>query len=143
MLTDMAESPNRTARDTGGALRDPIIREYADTQRAALELRVDAIVHRLRTRDVSDGGSRRLVDSMLRAKPYMLTPFRRPGMPNNSDGVERTIRHHVRPRSTRRILPDWAAAKNAGALRSIYVTGDMHGWIPGDILGGRRDASPF
>lgn len=61
--------------------------------------RVDAIANWFLTGDISDEGSRRLADSMLRAKPGMFTSFCHQGMPNNSNGVERTMRHyHVRTR---------------------------------------------
>lgn len=111
------------------------------TQRAALARRVDAIADWFLSGDIFDEGSCRLADSMLRVQPDMFTSFCHQGMPNNSNGVERTIRHHhVRTRRMQCILPDWTA-KNAGSLRSIYATCDIHGRIPGDILDGRRDAS--
>ena len=35
------------------------------------------------------------------------------------------------------------SSQRIGTLRSIYATCDMHGWIPSNILGGRRDTRPF
>ena len=144
VTTEMAGGPLESACDIDGALRNPQIREYADAQRAVLEKQVDVIIEGFRTGEVSDEESRNLAGSLEHAKPNMFVSPYYPGMYNNTNGVERVIRHdHVRPRSTQRLLPDWKAAKNAGTLRSIYATCRLNGWVPGDILGRRRDFDPF
>ena len=118
---------------------NPQIRKYADAQKRKLEKRVDAICERFRTGEVSDEESRKMTDSQQRALPFMFASIDYPSMFNNTNGIERIIRHcHVRPRSTQRLLPDWTAAKNVGILRSIYATCRLNGWIPGDILCRKR-----
>ena len=144
VTTRMAGGPLESACDITRALLNPRIREYADAQKSKLERRVEAICEWFRTGEVSDEENRRMADSLLRALPFMFTSIDYPGMANNTNGVERIIRHdHVRPRSTQRLLPDWAAAKNAGILRSIYATCRLNGCIPGDILGRKRGSDPF
>ena len=109
-----------------------------------MERRVEAICEWFRTGEVSDEDSRKMADNLQKTLPFMFVTIYYPGMLNNTNGMERIIRHHhVRPRSTQRLLPDWTAAKNAGILRSIYATCRLNGWIPGDILGRKRGFDPF
>ena len=143
-ITEMAGGPVKSACDTGRAMLNPQIRQYAERQRAALSERVGMLAHAYATGDVTVPESRKMSGSIERAEPYLFTNLRHPGMENNSNGVERTIRqHHVRPRNTQRILPDWNAARNAGTLRGIYATCEMNGWAPGDILGAGCMDDPF
>ena len=109
-----------------------------------MERQVDVIIEGFRTGEVSDEESRKMADSLEHAKPNMFTSPYYPGIYNNTNGVERVIRHdHVRPRSTQRLLPDWKAAKTASTPRSIYATCRLNGWVPGDILGRRRGFDLF
>ena len=143
-ITEMAGGPMVSACDTGRAMRNPRIRQYAELQEAALSGRLEKLAHAYATGAVTIPESRKMAGSIERAEPYLLTNFRHPGMANNSNDVERTIRqHHVRPRNTQRILPDWNAARNAGILRGIYATCELNGWAPGDMFGAGCMDDPF
>ena len=143
-ITRMVGGPNTSACDTGRVVNNPEARAYADGQKAALEERVKVVAHGYAAGPVSDEESRKAAGSLLRALPYMFTSFYHPGMTNNSNGVERTVRqYHVRPRTIQRILPDWKAARTAAILRSVYATCGINGWVPGEVLSGRSDADPF
>ena len=125
-------------------MNNPEARAYANGQRAALEGRVEVVAHRYAAGPVSDEKSREAAGSLLRAMPYMFTSFYHPGMNNDSNDTERTIRqYHVRARTIQRILPDWKAARTAATLRSVYTTCGINGWVPGEVLSGRVDADPF
>ena len=144
-ITEMAGGPMKSACEIGRAMLNPRIRQHVEQQRTTLSGRVEKIAHAYATGAVTIPDSRRMSGSLERAEPYLFTNLEHPGMENNSNNVERTIRqHHVRPRNTQRILPDWNAARNAGILRSIYATCELNDWAPGDIFGARRmDDDPF
>ncbi len=143
-ITEMVGGPMRSACDTGRAMLNPQIRQYVERQRGILSGRVGMLAHAYAAGDVAVPESRKMAGSMERAEPYLFTNLEHPGMANNSNDVERTIRqHHVRPRNTQRILPDWNAARNAGILRSIYATCELNGWAPGDMFGAGCMDDPF
>ena len=91
-ITEMVGGPNVSVCDAGRVVNNPEARAYADEQRAALEERVRVVAHGYMTGPVSDEESRQAAGGLLRALPYMFTSFYHPGMTNNSNGVERTIR---------------------------------------------------
>ena len=129
--TERAGGPLESACDITGVLLNLQIREYADAQKAMMEMQLDVIVEGFRTAAVSDEESRKLAGSLEHAKPNMLVSPCHPDMYNNTNGVEWVIRHdHVKPSNTQRLLPDWRAAKTTGALRSIYATCRPNGWVP-------------
>ena len=141
---EMVGGPNISACDTGRVANNPEARAYADGERATLKGRVEVVAHGYAEGPVSDEESREAAGGLLRALPHMFTSFCHPGMTNNSNDMERTIRQcHVRARTIRRILCDWKAARTAAILRSVYATCGINGRVPGEVLSGRSDEDPF
>jgi hypothetical protein len=105
---------------------------------------ISKVIHAYRHMEVSHPDTRKFAGTLERAAPHMPTFIGHPGMPGNTNDVERTIRGYaVRPRNIQRILPDWEAARTLEMLQSVHATCRIRGMFSGDVVAGNRGCWTF
>ena len=140
IITALAGGPNKTACDIGVAFRkNPALKEYADAVKDWVRPQLEAIAEAYETVDVIIVKSRKMAGSLCNALPYTCTSTHHPGMPPNTNGVERTIRqHHVRARNTYRSLPNEQAAETLSILQTIHANAQLLGITSGEMISCRN-----
>ena len=90
--------------------------------------------------EIGDPENRRYAGSLDNAATYTGTFIAHPGMPGNTNEVERIIRGRVvKPRNIQRILPDWAGARTLEMLQTPSTSpAPPAAYSPGMWLQGRR-----
>ena len=140
-ITEAAGGPDRSACDTGRALRTvPGLAGRAQDAAARFTAAMERIISAYRTGKVTNRDDCLAVATAIEnALPYMTTFFFNPGMPNNTNRCERLIRGRwVAPRNAQHSLPDWMAALTQGTMQTIHANAFINGIAPGDIVSGRR-----
>ena len=140
-ITEMAGGPDRSACDTGRALRTvPGLAGRAEDAAARFTAAMERIISAYRTGEVTNRDDCLAVATAIEnALPYMTTFLFNPGMPNNTNRCERLVRGRwVAPRNAQHSLPDWMAALTQGTMQTIHANAFINGIAPGDIVSGRR-----
>ena len=135
-ITEIAGGPLRSACEVGVAIKTvPGLADVVDSTRAGLVGRTTQLAEAYRHGQVTDEKNRTFAHTLENALPYMFEFIDHPGMPGNTNSVERTIRGYVvRPRNIHRILPDWRAARTLETLQTLHATCALRGTFSGDVV---------
>ena len=144
-VTEMAGGPTDSACQIGLPTRVvPGLADLVASSQARMADDLSKVIQAYRHLEVSHPETRKLAGTLERAAPYMPVFIGHPGMPGNTNNVERTIRGYtVRPRNIQRILPDWEAARTLEMLQSVHATCRIRGIFSGDVVAGRRGCWAF
>ena len=144
-VTEMAGGPTDSACRIGLPARMvPGLADLVASSQARMADDLSKVVQAYRHLEVSHPETRKFAGTLERAAPYMPVFIGHPGMPGNTNNVERTIRGYtVRPRNIQRILPDWEAARTLEMLQSVHATCRIRGTFSGDIVAGNRGCWAF
>ncbi len=144
-VTAMAGGPADSACQIGLPTRVvPGLADLVASARARMADDLSKVVQAYRHLEVSHPETRKFAGTLERAAPHMSTFIGHPGMPGNTNNVERTIRGYtVRPRNIQRILPDWEAARTLEMLQSVHATCRIRGTFSGDVVAGNRGCWAF
>ena len=144
-VTEMAGGPADSACQIGLPARMvPGLADIVAASQAYMADGISKVVQAYRYLEVSHPDTRKFADTLENAAPYMPVFIGHPGMPGNTNNIERTIRGYVvRPRNIQRILPDWEAARTLEMLQTVHATCRIRGLFSGDVVAGNRGCWAF